>query len=290
MLDESRDCFLTAELVYLTGQAIDEPQDERWLYQYMLAKIAEKKKEEPPNFLKYYSNASQLLYEIEAQYPKRIIHKNPQNLAVEALEVYYRIHASILKYLEQHEGKSLKKSLAIVLEENLKNCLQSPFASNGLKFDDNSIHNKGSNLNLLKGDKLNAISLSCPSNKKNFSNTRSCTINDLNRLNSNDILHIDLMQDVVTLTDEIITKVCAIVSAEKPDSEKQKKDSKLKLKDAGTTTYEPEEKKKKLHYLSENPINHTDHYKTEGEKWKSFNSYDKKASEGSEKSDKRSHM
>ncbi|XP_014204273.1 calcineurin-binding protein cabin-1-like [Copidosoma floridanum] len=73
MLDESRDCFLTAELVYLTGQAIDEPQDERWLYQYMLAKIAEKKKEEPPNFLKYYSNWTHKKYQIAKQQNARTL-------------------------------------------------------------------------------------------------------------------------------------------------------------------------------------------------------------------------
>jgi calcineurin-binding protein cabin-1 len=54
MLDEAKDCFASAINIYTACQGIDEPQDERWLYQYMLAKISEKKNHDPPVFLRHY--------------------------------------------------------------------------------------------------------------------------------------------------------------------------------------------------------------------------------------------
>ena len=54
MLDRAKNCFTSANRIYSACQGIDEPQDERWLYQYMLAKIAEKKSEDPPIFLRHY--------------------------------------------------------------------------------------------------------------------------------------------------------------------------------------------------------------------------------------------
>lgn len=64
---------------------------------------AEKKKDPPKVFLEHYLKASKYLYECNVTYPYKIIHANPQNLSVEALEIFYRITSSILKYLEQHE-------------------------------------------------------------------------------------------------------------------------------------------------------------------------------------------
>lgn len=55
MLDESKKCFLSAEHIFLSCEDIDEMQNENWLYQYMLAKISEKKHEEPHIFLNHYA-------------------------------------------------------------------------------------------------------------------------------------------------------------------------------------------------------------------------------------------
>lgn len=52
-----------------------------------------------------------MLEENNACYPEKINYNNPQHLSLEALEVYYRINASILKYLELHEGKPILHSL-----------------------------------------------------------------------------------------------------------------------------------------------------------------------------------
>jgi hypothetical protein len=52
-------------------------------------------------------------------------------LAVEALEVYYRIHACILKYLEQNEGRKLEDDMKTLCEKLLKDAAEGPFmASN----------------------------------------------------------------------------------------------------------------------------------------------------------------
>ncbi|KAJ8933151.1 hypothetical protein NQ314_014178 [Rhamnusium bicolor] len=65
--------------------------------------------------------ASTLLDENNATYPEKIFYNNPQHLAVEALELHYRIHASVLKYLELHEGKEISNNLGAFF----KKCLNS---------------------------------------------------------------------------------------------------------------------------------------------------------------------
>ncbi|KAJ8969409.1 hypothetical protein NQ317_010317 [Molorchus minor] len=95
--------------------------DERWLQYYILGKIAEKKQKEPAEYLQYYMTASTLLDENKATYPEKIFYNSPQHLAVEALELHYRIHASVLKYLELHEGKDIPNSLG----QFFKKCLSS---------------------------------------------------------------------------------------------------------------------------------------------------------------------
>ncbi|XP_063910388.1 calcineurin-binding protein cabin-1-like isoform X2 [Zophobas morio] len=93
--------------------------DERWLQYYILGKVAEKKQEEPQAYLKYYVMASKLLHENNAMYPDKINYHNPQHLSVEALELHYRIHASVLKYLELHEGKEIPNSVGNLFKEHL---------------------------------------------------------------------------------------------------------------------------------------------------------------------------
>jgi hypothetical protein len=54
-------------------------------------------------------------------------------LAVEALEVYYRIHACILKYLEQNEGRKLEKDIKTLFEKMLKDSAEGPFMASSSK-------------------------------------------------------------------------------------------------------------------------------------------------------------
>ncbi|KOX69063.1 Calcineurin-binding protein cabin-1 [Melipona quadrifasciata] len=148
MLEIAYQCFQSCARLFIGTKDGTVPHDERWLYQYMLGKVAEKKNQDPPVYLEHYSKASELLYNNNAQYPRRISHKCPQPLSVEALEVHYRIHASILKYLEQHEGKPLKKSLGQLLQFHLEKCAKGPFVkytsklSEKIKEESHSTSNK----------------------------------------------------------------------------------------------------------------------------------------------------
>lgn len=60
-------------------------------------------------------------------------YSNPSNLSIEALEVYYRITSSIVKYLEQHSV--VKKAIGKLFLRVLKEVGSSPFALNQAKID-----------------------------------------------------------------------------------------------------------------------------------------------------------
>lgn len=124
----------------------DDNHDEKWYYHFMLGKIAEKRKEPPINYLNHYLKSTKYLYEDNATYPMKINHGNPSHLAIESLEVFYRISACIMKYLEQHS--QVNKATAKLFMRVLKEMATSPFAINRAKI------NKG-NINAMK-HKLNA--------------------------------------------------------------------------------------------------------------------------------------
>ena len=122
-------CFNTVEM----STELDDSHDEKWLYQYMLGKIAEKRKESPDILLTHYIKSAKYLYENNASYPFKISHSNPRNLSIEALEIYYRITASIVKYIEQHS--ELTKDICKLFTRTLKEVNASAFAMNQAKID-----------------------------------------------------------------------------------------------------------------------------------------------------------
>lgn len=242
MLAIAANCFSSANRIFMTYDGIDEIQDDRWLCQYMLAKIAEKRNEDPPIFLGHYSKASELLKQSKAQYPERINHKTPQNLSVEALEVHYRIHASILKYLEQHEGKPLKKSLGKLFEEHLNKCAQSPFMKFPSKlncnpeFDKvliksfhgqnnivkaNAVQNRSSSIEEIEIVDKSAVNKITESLKTD--NRKRCSDEPISdngkKMKLTGVSHLQLMQDVVGLIDDLIDNVCEIAMQNKGNSD-----------------------------------------------------------------------
>lgn len=70
---------------------------EVWLHYYMLGKIYEKI--DPFKALIYYNKADAQLFHEGASYPRKISYHNPPDLAYESMEVHYRIHSTVLKYL-----------------------------------------------------------------------------------------------------------------------------------------------------------------------------------------------
>ncbi|XP_056640755.1 calcineurin-binding protein cabin-1-like isoform X2 [Diorhabda sublineata] len=116
-LDSSGSSFEKAIAIYEMEETNEA--DERWLQYYILGKIAEKKQKEPTEYLQYYLTAATLLDENKAEYPEKINYSNPQHLSVEALELHYRINASVLKYLELHEGKNIPNTLGAFFKKCL---------------------------------------------------------------------------------------------------------------------------------------------------------------------------
>lgn len=137
------DCFTKGDSM-LKNQPEDEndddneAHDEKWLNQYMLGKIGEKRKEQPSVYMNHYLQAANYLYENNATYPIKINHSNPTSLSVEALEMFYRTNAAIVKYLE-HE-KEISREIGDLFNEILNNLANSPFAFNKAKIDDNSLN------------------------------------------------------------------------------------------------------------------------------------------------------
>lgn len=142
----------------------DDSHDEKWYYHFMLGKISEKRKEPPGNYLKHYLESAKYLYEDNATYPIKLNHSNPSHLAIESLEVFYRISGCIMKYLEQHS--KINKLTAKLFLRVLKEMASSPFAINRAKINKGNINamkhklntsmtNEGTPAKLLKPDEEN---------------------------------------------------------------------------------------------------------------------------------------
>ncbi|XP_007955587.1 calcineurin-binding protein cabin-1, partial [Orycteropus afer afer] len=118
MLETARHCFTSA------ARCEGDGDEEEWLVHYMLGKVAEKQQQPPAVYLLHYRQAGHHLHEEAARYPKKIHYHNPPELAMEALEVYFRLHASILKLL----GKPDSGVGAEVLLSFMKEAAEGPFA------------------------------------------------------------------------------------------------------------------------------------------------------------------
>ncbi|XP_010215728.1 PREDICTED: calcineurin-binding protein cabin-1-like [Tinamus guttatus] len=125
-MEERRDSMLeTAKLCFTSASRCEgDGDEEEWLIHYMLGKIAEKQKQPPVVYLLHYKQAGHYLHEEAARYPKKIHYHNPPELAMEALEVYFRLHASILKLV----GKPDSGVDAEILVGFMKEASEGPFA------------------------------------------------------------------------------------------------------------------------------------------------------------------
>ncbi|XP_061622399.1 calcineurin-binding protein cabin-1 isoform X2 [Phyllopteryx taeniolatus] len=97
MLETACRCFQGA------SQCEGDSDEEEWLIHYMLGKIAEKRKQTPVEYLQLYKKAAHFLHEEAARYPRKIHYHNPPDLAMEALELHFRLSATILKLLQANE-------------------------------------------------------------------------------------------------------------------------------------------------------------------------------------------
>uniref|UniRef100_A0A3Q2QJH7 Calcineurin binding protein 1 n=1 Tax=Fundulus heteroclitus TaxID=8078 RepID=A0A3Q2QJH7_FUNHE len=104
-MEERRDSMLETAFQCFQGASRCEgdSDEEEWLIHYMLGKIAEKRRKPPVEYLQLYKKAAQYLHEEAARYPRKIHYHNPPDLAMEALELHFRLSASILKLLHGTE-------------------------------------------------------------------------------------------------------------------------------------------------------------------------------------------
>ena len=97
----------------------DEP-DELWLLHFMKGKIYEKEGRCLDDCLGEYVKALEQLTKQGAVLPKKIYYNSPPDLALELFEVYYRIHATILKQefaLKSNPSSEMLKCMQSVLNK-----------------------------------------------------------------------------------------------------------------------------------------------------------------------------
>ncbi|XP_056102870.1 calcineurin-binding protein cabin-1 isoform X1 [Rhinichthys klamathensis goyatoka] len=102
-MEERRDSMLETSSQCFRGASRCDGDEEEWLIHYMLGKIAEKRKMPPKDYLQLYKKSAHYLHEEAARYPRKIHYHNPPDLAMEALELFFRLSATILKLLENEE-------------------------------------------------------------------------------------------------------------------------------------------------------------------------------------------
>ncbi|XP_069562778.1 calcineurin-binding protein cabin-1 isoform X2 [Brachyistius frenatus] len=118
-MEERRDSMLETAFQCFQGatRCEGDSDEEEWLIHYMLGKIAEKRKQTPVDYLQLYKKAAHYLHEEAARYPRKIHYHNPPDLAMEALELHFRLSATILKLLEAHEPELEHEVLFTLLVE-----------------------------------------------------------------------------------------------------------------------------------------------------------------------------
>ncbi|XP_038221203.1 calcineurin-binding protein cabin-1-like [Zerene cesonia] len=129
LLDTTQKCFTTV----LYDNTIEKANDEYWLFYYMLGKVAEKRNKPPSVYLDYYMKGVKSLQETGAIYPSKINYSSSTNFCLEVLELHYRIHASILKYIEQHENKPIPAAVGKVFLNCIEQWQQGPFTRRSKK-------------------------------------------------------------------------------------------------------------------------------------------------------------
>ncbi|XP_031557647.1 uncharacterized protein LOC116294232 [Actinia tenebrosa] len=121
--------LVLSEEIFTRALGMDD--SEAWLHHYMLGKIAEKLRKSPEIYLEHYEKSSRHLDEDIANYPRKIPFYSPPDHVLEALEVYYRVHVSVLKLL-LNEFPDVNKE---ILEKYLQRAAKGPFFSHEYDID-----------------------------------------------------------------------------------------------------------------------------------------------------------
>ena len=107
--------------------------DERWLLLFMIGKIKEKQGVKLSECLNSYIQSINFLKNNDVVLPRRVNYNSPPDFAIEALEVYFRIHASILKSIlkAEKEKKELDEEERTIYYQTMRTVqLEEMFTSN----------------------------------------------------------------------------------------------------------------------------------------------------------------
>lgn len=113
--------LLLSERCFTSALGIED--GEAWLHHYILGKISEKLEKPPGVYLEHYQKSAKYLDDDISNYPRRISYYSPPEHSLEALEIYFRIHVSVLKLL----FNKFPDVDVSVLEEHLQRASQGPF-------------------------------------------------------------------------------------------------------------------------------------------------------------------
>uniref|UniRef100_A0A8C1UIQ5 Calcineurin-binding protein cabin-1 n=1 Tax=Cyprinus carpio TaxID=7962 RepID=A0A8C1UIQ5_CYPCA len=124
-MEERRDSMLEMASQCFQSASRCDGDEEEWLIHYMMGKIAEKRKLPPKDYLQLYKMSAHYLHEEAARYPRKIHYHNPPDLAMEALELFFRLGATILKLLENEEddGEQSEQQMKLLNYELFFNML-----------------------------------------------------------------------------------------------------------------------------------------------------------------------
>uniref|UniRef100_A0A8C2GGG0 Calcineurin-binding protein cabin-1 n=1 Tax=Cyprinus carpio TaxID=7962 RepID=A0A8C2GGG0_CYPCA len=124
-MEERRDSMLEMASQCFQSASRCDGDEEEWLIHYMMGKIAEKRKLPPKDYLQLYKMSAHYLHEEAARYPRKIHYHNPPDLAMEALELFFRLGATILKLLESEEddGEQSEQQMKLLNYELFFNML-----------------------------------------------------------------------------------------------------------------------------------------------------------------------
>lgn len=124
LLETAKNCYESANRCEEDGMG----NEEMWLNHYLLGKITHKMGCPPGVYLDHLYQSLQHLYEMNAEYPRKILYHCPPLLSIESLELYYKIHALSMKFLLKYEETPAPKDELRAVWKFIQKAGSSPFA------------------------------------------------------------------------------------------------------------------------------------------------------------------
>ena len=165
MLMLTQKCFTQAKLM------ATDSQGDIWLHYYMLGKAAEKLKKPPEEYLELYQKSLLDLHECGGSYLKKISYHGPPKWAIQSVELFYRIHTSILKLIfasdikdryeiaEKHLGEVRKQPMYVEwAEKEVEKEKNKAGNSRVAEVNSKEIHNQSSSMTVESEGPLSIVS------------------------------------------------------------------------------------------------------------------------------------